>query len=439
MKEPKIDLRLGDCLDLLKTLEENSVDAIVTDPPGGIDFMGQEWDGDKGGRDQWIAWMQEVAAECLRVLKPGGHAFVWAMPRTSHWTAMAWENGGFEVREKVAHVFGSGFPKSMDVGKQMDKMAGAERKVIGSKLGQPGYSKTNAENQGTSLGWSKSERNGEKECEITAPATPEAEEWDGWGTALKPAMEDWWLFRKPISEKTVAANVLRWGTGALNIDACRVPGEQTPINKLKKWSGFGQEVRPEYEQEMNDKGRWPANFIHDGSEEVLQYFPEASGQQYSTGPKYGKKYSKGIFGDYGPNTQADPRDEKNKSAARFFYCAKPDGQERDEGLDGIEQSRKSVEYRPNDDGSNGIQSRLHGASSRKNPHPTVKPLALMKYLITLITPPDGVVLDPFMGSGTTGRAALELGFSFIGFEKEKDYFPIAEKRVRHGLLQPKLL
>jgi len=202
----------GDCLEVLSTLPEDSIDAIVTDPPAGIAFMGKEWDKDKGGRDAWIAWMSQVASECLRVIKPGGHALVWALPRTSHWTGMAWEEAGWGPRDKISHVFGSGFPKSLDISKALDKMAGAERDIIGVAK------RSNAKGHVTNYSkWDRPE-----EYDITAPATPAAKQWAGWGSAIKPSHEDWWLFRKPLEEATIAANVLRWGTGGLNIDGCRI-------------------------------------------------------------------------------------------------------------------------------------------------------------------------------------------------------------------------
>jgi site-specific DNA-methyltransferase (adenine-specific) len=199
-------LYLGDCLEVLRGLEPGSIDAVVTDPPAGIGFMGQDWDHDKGGRAAWIAWMTDVARECLRVLKPGGHALVWALPRTSHWTATAWEDAGFEVRDRVAHVFGSGFPKSLDVSKAIDAAAGAEREVVGvsdhihSRGANTAYPKCPGETAAAA------EQTAERGNCITAPATPAARQWAGWGTALKPAVEDWWLLREPLAG-TVAAKL----------------------------------------------------------------------------------------------------------------------------------------------------------------------------------------------------------------------------------------
>ncbi|MFW5752101.1 MAG: DNA methyltransferase, partial [bacterium] len=266
----------GDCLEKLKELEDNSVDSIVTDPPAGIAFMSKEWDKDKGGRLEWIAWMESVATECIRVLKPGGHALVWSIPRTSHWTGMAWENAGFTPRDKIYHAFGSGFPKSQNISKAIDKKFGAEREVVGKN---PNHrSKSGLKYKGIYQGGNTGAPN------ITAPATDEAKQWDGFGTALKPAIEEWWLFRKPLSENTIVDNVLKWGTGALNIDGCRIEanGEKTGGNgyiglqQSKGWNANNMPYKREQEQSTT-QGRFPANLIHDGSEEVVEMFPQSKG------------------------------------------------------------------------------------------------------------------------------------------------------------------
>lgn len=436
---PGSTLYCGDCLDVLRTLPAESVNSVVTDPPAGISFMGKEWDHNKGGRDFWIAWMQEVAAECLRVLKPGGHALVWALPRTSHWTATAWENAGFEVRDRVSHIFGSGFPKSLDIGKQIDKEAGAEREVVGIvKKAQSFTSKNN------SYGDDK-DRNGEKI--ISSPSTPEPQAWTGWGTALKPAVEDWWLFRKPCEEKTVAANVLKYGTGALNIDACRIPAEPYQINKLESWSGFGQEKRPEYAAEINDKGRWPAHLVLDGSKCVVDQFPVAE-----SGKPTGKRNGIAIANAYGKESR-EPGTPLNGygdtgSTARFFACCsqdepseaiflytpKPTQEERNFGVNGPAKDPASVtDFRPtlksNPENWESPESPYMRTTPKKNNHPTVKSQSLMTWLIRLITPLDGVVLDAFMGSGSTGVASVTLGCPFIGIEQDLDYFQIAKMRI----------
>jgi site-specific DNA-methyltransferase (adenine-specific) len=353
----------GDCLEVLKTLPDNSVDAVVTDPPAGIAFMGKSWDKDKGGRNQWIAWMSEVAAECLRVIKPGGHALVWAIPRTSHWTGTAWEDAGWDCRDKIFHCFGSGFPKSLDVSKAIDRAAGAEREVVGKRWEQ--NRKPNTKEHG------RYGEYGPDDGLLTAPATPSAKQWEGWGTALKPAVEEWWLFRKPLAEKTVAANVLEHGTGALNIDGCRVKYASHQDKKTSARNGEYGESKPScflgnkqiMHGKQNSQGRFPAHLIHDGSEEVLACFPDISG-----------------------------------SAARFFYCAKASKRDRDEGLD-------------------------------RNHHPTVKPTELMRYLCRLITPPGGTILDPFCGSGSTGKGAILEDFNFIGIEQDAEYVEIAKARI----------
>lgn len=417
-------LHHGDSLLVLKSLESSSIDSLITDPPAGISFMGKEWDDDKGGRDAWIAWMKEVMQECLRVLKPGAHGLVWAIPRTSHWTATALEDAGFEVRDVITHIFGSGFPKSLDISKAIDKAAGAEREVVGHKgefdarYNSPltdirGGNYCNGEKAKLDLG------------AITAPSTPEAKQWQGFGTALKPASEHWILVRKPLSEKTVASNVLKHGTGGINIDASRIQGAKpsVPQRDMKTIHGgqFGAGDGKGRTDIMSDntQGRFPANLVlshnEDCGEEVP--FPHAdfmvwkcvpgcavamldaqSGNLLGAGNKSFKKtsednYSGGLggFGEFGFKYDNGGR------ASRFFYCAK--ASKSDKGSD--------------------------------NTHPTVKSTKLMSYLIKLITPPNGVVLDPFMGSGSTGVAAVGEGFKFIGIEMEQDYIEITTKRITH--------
>jgi DNA modification methylase len=377
---------LGDSLDILSTWSDSCVDSIVTDPPAGISFMGKKWDSNKGGSKEWIEWMSNVAAECLRVMQPGGHALVWAIPRTSHWTATAWESAGWEVRDRISHVFGTGFPKNHNISKAIDKAAGA--------VGVAGSSGSVRNSMAGDFAGG--------EYLQTAPATNAAKQWEGWGTALKPAMEDWWLLRKPLAEKTIAKNVLEHGTGAINIDACRVGYEEN--DRLLKGGSYGGNRKGSpgesifgtggaelsYEGGL-PQGRWPANFIHDGSDEVLSLFPNTKshgGRSSNTGfwsrDNRGQKIAKGDQG----------------SAARFFYCAKPTSKDRNEGV-----------------------------STGKNIHPTVKSTELMRHLVRLVTPPEGVCLDPFMGSGSTGKACVAEGFSFIGIEKEEEYFEIAKERI----------
>jgi DNA modification methylase len=446
----------GDCLDVMAGMEDNSVDSIVCDPPAGISFMGKKWDGDKGGRNAWIAWMASIAAECLRVLKPGGHAFVWALPRTSHWTATAWEDAGFEVRDRVAHVFGSGFPKSLNVGKQIDKDAGAEREVVGVDTQkvkqQTGQRNTAALND-------RIANNGN----ITAPATPEAQQWDGWGTALKPAMEDWWLFRKPLAERTVAANVLEWGTGAINVDGCRVgtddnmarPASNGRHMEDRPWvhrrQAAGLPSRPETTD--TGKGRWPANLIlsypedeydangkllpNPGKDEVLEGFPVTTSGALNAGHKQGA----GSFGKIGGETILRDYGGDTGSAARFYYVAKSSKRDRDEGCEGLPLRGKNEVYGNGLNTATKLDPALHTVESvanrpqRNNHHPTVKPTALMQYLCRLITPPGGLVLDPFCGSGSTGKGAILEGFRFIGIEQDAEYIEIARRRIEWAFQQ----
>lgn len=439
----------GDCLDVMAGMEAQSVDSIVCDPPAGISFMGKKWDGDKGGRNAWIAWMASIAAECLRVLKPGGHAFVWALPRTSHWTATAWEDAGFEVRERVAHIFGSGFPKSLNVGKAIDKAAGAEREVVGPSNRHPG--KTNAKGSIGDLA-----RYGEAGDFITAPATPEAQQWDGWGTALKPAMEDWWLFRKPLAERTVAANVLEWGTGAINVDGCRV-GHDEPLGPSahgmagKQAGIMGKTVlRHRDNTGPAPQGRWPANLIlsypedeydaegnllpNPGKDEVLAGFPvTTSGGSGRTKPKAPNANTYGVYKD----RVGGQMDGDTGSAARFFYCAKSSKRDRNEGCEGLEEKGKvfngqSAQPAGNAEGS--VEDKFSTLPSANN-HPTVKPTALMQYLCRLITPPGGLVLDPFCGSGSTGKGAILEGFRFVGIEQDAEYIEIARRRIEWAFQQ----
>lgn len=378
MEEPYL-LHLGDCLGVLKTLPANSIDACVTDPPAGIAFMGKSWDRDKGGRDAWIAWMTEVARECLRVLKPGGHALVWAIPRTSHWTATAWENAGFEVRDRIAHLHGQGFPKSS--------------------------------NQGGA--------------------------WDGWGTALKPACEDWWLLRKPL-ESTVAASLATHGTGALNIDGCRIQGAKGAgvwgsSNKACQ-DGRTFNASPDgedYRSEPHQAGRWPANVTHDGSDEVVSLFPSEAGAAAPVHRRRADKFRpaygaiKGDIDEQGSTFHGD-----SGSAARFYYCAKATRADREEGCEAFDE--RPLLWSSGTQSPGTFQSDGTKRAARNN-HPTVKPVALMRWLCRLVTQPGGTILDPFMGSGSTGKAAMLEGFRFIGIEQDAGYLKIAEARITRAL------
>ena len=382
-------LHHGDCLEVLAALPDCSVDAIVTDPPAGIAFMGKAWDRDKGGKTEWVQWMQSVAAQCLRVIKPGGHALVWAIPRTSHWTGDAWEEAGWQVRDKIYHVFGSGFPKSMDVSKAIDKAAGAQGGQGPMKRGGERLARLeDGKREGDGRWGDESGR----DPYTYLPATPAAKQWAGWGTALKPAAEEWWLFRKPL-EGTVAANVLKHKTWAINVDGCRTPtGDESPKgsgNRLGVGNAYQMKdyVSTNGGNETSSLGRWPANFTHDGSDEVAA-----------------------LLGD----------------AARFFYSPKASKADRDEGCEGLGLKRAgSLNMRTD---SHSIANGMDTAEAR-NHHPTVKPVDLMTYLCRLITPPGGTILDPFTGSGSTGKAAILEDFKFIGIEREAEYIEIARARI----------
>lgn len=439
----------GDVIEMIKTLADNSVDAIVTDPPyhlttgkkGGtgpasVDltspygrarvttgFMGMTWDGGD------IAYSVPMWKECLRVLKPGGHLLSFGGSRTYHRMACAVEDAGFEIRDQIQWVFGSGFPKSMDVSKALDKTASVEREP-----GQPYRTPGGGQILSTFNNWqSDSIEEGTQERripQITIPVTDAAKQWDGWGTALKPAHEPIVLARKPLIG-TVAANVLTHGTGALNIAACRIPGEAVPINKLEAWSGFGQEIAPEYTATMSDVGRWPANLIHDGSEEVLEEFAKYGERAPGRFPSN----SGGIGTDSGIYSAGVGRDQLERTfeggtAARFFYCAKADREDRNEGCEDFD--KKPLNWSSGTQSPGTFQAEGTDRSSHNN-HPTVKPTDLMRYLCKMITPPGGTVLDPFMGSGSTGKAALYEGFHFIGIEKDANYCEIAKARMEYVL------
>ena len=403
-------LHHGDCLEVLRSMPDCSVDSIVTDPPYGLSFMGKKWDYDVPSVDVWV--------ECLRVLKPGGHLLAFAGTRTQHRMAVRIEDAGFEIRDMIAWVYGSGFPKSLDVSKAIDKNNGEVGRLLRftewmrtTGLTSKQIDQATETNMGghyltaksqpaipTRRLWSKLRplcgqvpdwvdelvERIEAEREVigetkkgaqtestgrygawgdgitpTAPSTDAAKQWQGWGTALKPALEPITVARKPLVG-TVAENVLQHGTGAINVDGGKVEG-----------------------------GRWPANFIHDGSEEATDLL---------------------------------------KDSARFFYCAKASKADRDAGLDGSHSKQMDESRKHGNPG--GDNPRNRGVQERTNFHPTVKPTDLMRYLCRLVTPPNRIVLDPFNGSGSTGCAAVLEGFQYIGIEREAEYIAISEKRIQ---------
>lgn len=356
---------IGDCLQRLKELDDNSADSIVTDPPYGLAFMGKRWDYDVPSVEVW--------AECLRVLKPGGHLLAFAGARTQHRMAVRIEDAGFEIRDMIAWVYGSGFPKS---------------------------------------------HNGE---------------WGG--TALKPALEPITVARKPL-DGTVAANWSKHGTGALNIDGCRIGvadwGSRPPRTPNAVLGG-GKGTNLTASEAPDGMGRWPANLIHDGSDEVLAAFPQSKGQQGRVTGNEPSSKTDNAYGEFSGRSESEPRGDTG-SAARFFYCAKASKRDRDEGLDGFTQATAGEMTGGRAEGSAGLNNPRAGAGRTgggKNTHPTVKPTDLMRYLCRLVTPTGGLVLDPFMGSGSTGKAAILEGFRFIGCELSEDYAAIAGARIAH--------
>jgi DNA modification methylase len=405
-------LHLGNCLDVLRTMPDNSVDAIVTDPPYGLAFMGKRWDYDVPSTEIW--------AECLRVLRPGGHLLAFAGTRTQHRMAVRIEDAGFEIRDMIAWVYGSGFPKSLDVSKAIDKAAGAEREAVSPNPNHRPDS--GVQYEGVYRGGNTGSSN------ITAPATPEAQQWTGWSTALKPALEPITVARKPLGG-TVAANVLQWGTGALNVDGCRVGA--TAGDEPLKWEhgrsmGFhGAKDRGPCKA-TTSPGRWPANLIHDGSDEVVEAFPETASHGSVSDSMRGIGFGSTALGS--PQLACAPN---SGSAARFFYCAKASRADREDGCDAL-PNRTAADRVERTDGAAGMDSPRAGAgrtSGGANHHPTVKPTDLMRYLCRLVTPPGGTVLDPFAGSGSTGRGAVLEGFAFVGIELDPEYLAIADARI----------
>jgi site-specific DNA-methyltransferase (adenine-specific) len=409
----------GDCREVMATLDAESVDAIVSDPPYGLSFMGKGWDHGVPGVEFW--------AEALRVAKPGAHLLAFGGTRTYHRLACAIEDAGWEIRDCVMWVYGSGFPKSHDVSKAIDKAAGAERERIGD-YGQGFRAK------GSGLqGWQREAHSVDKG--ITAPATDAARQWSGWGTALKPAWEPIIVARKPLVG-TVAENVLTHGTGAINVDGCRVAGTWSTWRKKDGTvSEQNQDSHAIYGQGMGDvrnpehpSGRWPANLIHDGSEEVVGLFPES--KDGVAGARTGRFC--GYGGGWGPQPDHKKGYGSSGSAARFFYCAKANKADRDEGCEGLEAIHRANGNKWTDQDyrvANGERPPSAESGPRRNHHPTVKPTDLMRYLCRLVTPPGGVVLDPFTGSGSTGKAAILEGFRFIGIEREAEYVEIAKARI----------
>jgi site-specific DNA-methyltransferase (adenine-specific) len=408
----------GLCEEVLKEFPDNTFDSVVTDPPYGLKFMGKKWDYEVPTVAQW--------EEILRVLKPGGYLLSFAGTRTQHRMACNIEDAGFEIRDMIAWVYGSGFPKSLNIGKAVDKIQGNEREELGRVKRTGKESGTYGQFEGNNM------------------ETKGTSEFEGWGTALKPALEPITVARKPLEKGlTVAENCLKWGTGGINIDGCRIEGEYlcsggpTGFKPERGWHQHSMEKMPP----RVNSGRFPSNFIHDGSDEAMALFPQSAGQQgdvRGTEPSCTGDEGTVCFGKFN-RVASRPKRNDSGSAARFFYCAKASKQDRDEGLEGFNLI-SSMEMTGRKEESAGLLMNRPDGTIRENPfagksgearnnHPTVKPTNLMRYLCRLVTPPKGIIIDPFCGSGSTGKAAALEGFRFIGIDKEIESVRLAQARI----------
>ena len=544
--DPPYTIHVGDCIAVMATLPAESVDAVVCDPPYGLEFMGQDWDAPwkadtvrwdprgqgeergfvgksrapvsgfsayKAGRPFQL-WCEAWAAEALRVLKPGGHLLAFGGTRTYHRLACGIEDAGFEVRDSIHWIYGSGFPKSMDVAKAIDKALGAEGTFGGPKTEahagwiERGRMSGDETNEGWTRPWMDDPEAVDRNARIYEPGSPEAQAWTGWGTALKPGHEPIIVARKPLAG-TVADTVVAFGTGALNIDGCRVdaspedeaaraatrdawrrsleqgtigaPGQGTSLAAAVTGDSRVGTTTPDL-----PAGRWPANVIlshsaeceeigtrtvrtgeavkvngvtsqgvtgwgkaepgtpnvthadEGGTETIAAYrcapgcpvaeIDAMSGETASTSGGVAGWQDKYVGGTYTPIDRTGYDDQGG--ASRFFYCAKPSKAERNEGLAGFEAKR--VADRVADDLPGGDNPRNRSNTEALNFHPTVKPVALMRYLCRLVTPPGGTVLDPFAGSGTCGIAAIREDFRYVGIEQDAEFAALAVARVTHA-------
>jgi len=419
LKDIKNKILQGDCLDVLKTLEDNSIDSIVTDPPYGLSFMGKKWDYDVPEVDIW--------KEAFRVLKPGGHLLSFAGTRTYHRMAVNVEDAGFDIRDMISWLYGSGFPKSLNIGKQIDKIQGNEREDLG-------FDKTRhriVKNHNQKCYSHFRQKDADNKARITKGNSP----YEGWGTALKPACEPIVVARKPLSEKNVALNVLKYGTGGINIDESRIGTDMikcsNDIRAMQKWK---EQDGRKHKELINpaptyNQGRFPANIILD--EEAGKMLDEQSGISKSS---KGKERQSGNTKMFGGGHTGDWNEYTDKGgASRFFYCATASKSERNAGCDLLSEKKGgSMEANITDTmqlGGASLKGEHKLIQSTKNNHPTVKPIKLMEYLVRLVTPKGGVCLDPFIGSGTTAIACKRLGFKYLGIEREEDYIKIANARL----------
>ena len=460
----------GDCIEQMQKLKDEGklVDSVVTDPPYHLTsiverygkdgsapakdkdglyqrqakgFMGKEWDGGD------IAFRSDTWKLAYDLLKPGGYLLAFSASRNYHRMAVAIEDAGFEIRDQIMWIYGSGFPKSHNIGKAVDaieKFGRSDPKALRETRMGDDYEPTGQDD------WSKGrmfsadvERipDDDHEHEVT-------NKWKGWGTALKPAHEPIVMARKPVSEKSVATNVLKYGTGAINIDGCRIETDPEVDDMLREvervqrdeknvWSNKNSGFKNEKNNltGVRKEGRYPANVMHDGSDIVKNIFPKTTSTKVSRERKAGSEFGQNSGWNKHNNRDSGlmPAYGDDGSASRYFYCPKTSAEERNRGLDSFATKKMGM--------SGGAQSKgegydkgqsigLNRVIERKNTHPTVKPQELMKYLCRLVTPKGGVVLDPFMGSGSTGIAAKDEGFDFVGIEKEKEYFEIAEARIK---------
>ena len=438
----------GDCIEQMQKLKDEGkqIDSVVTDPPyhltsivkrfgkegsapakdkdgafqrQSVGFMGKEWDGGD------IAFRSDTWKLAYDLLKPGGHLLAFSASRNYHRMAVAIEDAGFEIRDQIMWIYGSGFPKSLNIGKAVDKKLGNERKVVGMTNQQDIRS-------GNYVGKATDTK---EYSRIDVPITEGNSEWEGWGTALKPAHEPIVMARKPLEGSNID-NVLKYGTGAINIDGCRVGNEERTHKGMSSLGVMHDDDWKPKDIEVTSQGRYPANVMHDGSDVVRDIFPNTkSGKDKN--PTQGEV--SGFFGNKMGYYSQDANYGDEGSASRYFYCPKTSAEERNRGLDSFtakpmawgnqakaELKRGNLDFK----GNQGDGSKHNKVAMRLNTHPTVKPQELMKYLCRLVTPKGGTVLDPFMGSGSTGMAAKDEGFDFIGIEKEKEYFEIASARIK---------
>ena len=420
----------GSMLDMLEVIQPNSIDSIVCDPPYELNFMNKGWD------NCGISFNPDTWKKCYEALKPGGYLLAFGGSRTFHRIAVAIEDAGFEIRDTIMWLYGSGFPKSMNIGLAIDKKNDIKSEIIAS------YERYNEPSGIVNIG------QGERK-KVIHKVKKASNEWQGWGTALKPAYEPIIVARKPI-EGTVVENVMKWGVGGLNIDECRVEtfeGELTPRNNKKGqnrvFNSSGGYVEP------NANGRFPANVIHDGSEEVEGLFPQEAGGGSGTYDftKTSQENTTYII----TNIKSGHHFGDSGSAARFFYTAKASKKDRDEGLEAFEATEGHAKGNGLDRvcefcGTPQLKAELCKcpvkswiAKPKKNTHPTVKPCELMQYLVRLVAPKGATILDPFMGSGSTGKAVMfenrerNANYKFIGIDLEEKYCQIAIARIDYAL------